>query len=70
MLEMVNFVFPISASMAGSSRWGLYSDSADDFCLEKITDLWMKISSSRPGHDDGPYELWCNSGCRGSWCEL
>ena len=30
MLEMINFVFPISASMASSSRWGSYSDSADD----------------------------------------
>ena len=49
MLEMINFVFPISASMASSSRWGSYSDSADDGCLlEKVTDLWMKISSPPP----------------------
>ena len=46
MLEMINFVFPISAYMASSSRWGSYSDSADDGCLEKVTDLWMKISSA------------------------
>ena len=65
MLEMINFVFPVSASMASSSRWGSYSDYADDGCLEKVTDLWIKISS--PGHEDGPYGLWCNSGCRGSW---
>ena len=30
MLEMINFVFPISAFMASSSRWGSYSDFADD----------------------------------------
>ena len=46
MLEMINFVFLSTASMASSSMWGLYSDSADDGCLEKVTDLWMKISSS------------------------
>ena len=45
MLEMINFVVPISAYMASSSRWGSYSDSADDGSLEKVTDLWMKISS-------------------------
>ena len=56
MLEMINFVFPISASMARSSRRGSYRYSADDGCLEKVT-----------GHEHGPYELWCNSGCRGSW---
>ena len=27
----------------------------------------MKTSSPRRGHGDGPYILWCNSGCRGSW---
>ena len=48
MLEMIDFVFPISASMESSSMWGSYSDSADDGCLEKITDLWMKISNSPP----------------------
>ena len=45
MLEMINFVFPISASIESSSRWGSYSDSADDDFLEKVTDLWMKISN-------------------------
>ena len=48
MLEMINFVFLISASMASSSRWGSYSDSADVGCLEKVTDLWMKMSSPPP----------------------
>ena len=48
MLEMINFVFPISASMASSSMWGSYSDSADDGCLEKVIDLCMKISSPPP----------------------
>ena len=36
------------AFMASSSRWGSYSDSADDGCLEKVTDLWMKICSPLP----------------------
>ena len=67
MLEMPNFVFPNSASMASSSRWRSYSDSADDGCLVKVTVLWMKVNSSPPGHEDGPYGLWCKSGCRGSW---
>ena len=53
MLEMINFVFPISASMASSSRWGSYSDFADDGCLEKVTDLWMKISSPPPWPQGG-----------------
>ena len=48
MLVMINFVFPILASMASSSRWGPYSDSADDGSFEKVTDLWMKISSPPP----------------------
>ena len=39
MLEMINFVFPISPSMASSYRCGSFSDSADDGCLEKVTDL-------------------------------
>ena len=39
MLEMINFVFSISASMASSSRWGSHIDSADDGCLEKVTEL-------------------------------
>ena len=45
MLEIINFVFPISASMASSSRWGSYSDSADDGCLEKFTDPSLILSS-------------------------
>ena len=70
MLEMINFVFPISASMASSSRWESYCDSADDGCLENVTDLWMKISSPLSGLEDGPYELWCYSECRGSWISV
>ena len=35
MLVMINFVFPISASMSSFSRWGSYRDTADDGCLEK-----------------------------------
>ena len=35
MLEMINFVFPISAFMVSSSRWGSNSASGDDGCLEK-----------------------------------
>ena len=35
----------LPASMA---KWGSYSDSADDGCLEKDTDLWMKIRSTPP----------------------
>ena len=34
MLEMINFVFPISAFMVSSSRWGSDSVSGDDGCLE------------------------------------
>ena len=48
MLEMINFVFPISASMESSSMWGSDSDSADDGCLENVTDLWMKMSNPLP----------------------
>ena len=48
MLEIINFVFPISVSMESSSRWVSYSASADDDCLEKVTDLWMKISNPPP----------------------
>ena len=40
MLEMINFVFPISVFLISSSRWG--SDSVikngDDGCLEKVID--------------------------------
>ena len=48
MLETINFVFPISTSMESSSRWGSYSDSAANACLEKVTGLWMKISNPPP----------------------
>ena len=48
MLEIINFVFSISTSMVSSYMWGSYSDSADDGCLEKVTDLWMKISNPPP----------------------
>ena len=48
MLEIINFVFPISASIISSSRCGSYSDSADDVCLENVTDLWMKKSNPPP----------------------
>ena len=39
MLEMINFVFPISAFMVSSSRWVSDSASGDDGCLEKGIDL-------------------------------
>ena len=39
-LEMMNFVFPNSAFIASSSRWGSDIDSGDDGCLEKVIDLW------------------------------
>ena len=38
MLEMINFVFPISAFMVSSSRWGSDSSSVDDGSLEKVID--------------------------------
>ena len=38
MLEMINFVFPISTFMIGSSRWGSDIASGDDGCLEKGID--------------------------------
>ena len=38
MLEIINFVFPISAFMVSSSRWGSDSASGDDGCLEKVID--------------------------------
>ena len=53
MLEMINFVFPISTSM-NSYIWGSDSESADDVCLENATDLWMKMSNPLPW----PYALW------------
>ena len=45
MLEMINFVFPISAFMVSSSRCGSDSASGDDGCLEKVIDSGMKTSS-------------------------
>ena len=48
MLEMIKFLFPISASMESSSRWGSDSNSADDGCLENVTDLWMKMNNLPP----------------------
>ena len=38
MLEMINFVIPISAFMVSSSRLGSDSVSGDDGCLEKVID--------------------------------
>ena len=38
MMEMINFVFPISAFMVNASRWGSDSVSGDDGCLEKVID--------------------------------
>ena len=38
MLEMINFIFPISAIMLSSSRWGSDIASGDDGCLEKVID--------------------------------
>ena len=35
----VNFVFPSSAVIESSSRWGSDRDSGDDGCLEKVIDL-------------------------------
>ena len=67
MLEIINFVFPLSAFVVSSSRWGSDSASGDDGCLGKVIDSLMKTSSLRRGHEGGPYVLWCNSGCRGSW---
>ena len=48
MLEMINFIFPISAFMVSSSRWGSDSVSGDDGCLEKVIDSGMKTSSPPP----------------------
>ena len=39
MLEMINFVFPSSAFIESSSRWGSDRDSGDDGCLEKVIDM-------------------------------
>ena len=38
MLQVINFVFPISEFMVSSSRWGSDSVSGDDDCLEKVID--------------------------------
>ena len=48
MLEIINFVFPITAFMVSSSRWGSDSASGDDSCLEKVIDSRMKMSSPSP----------------------
>ena len=45
MLEMINFVFPISTFMVSSSRWGSDITSGDDGCLEKGIDSLMKTSN-------------------------
>ena len=39
MLEMINFIFRLSAFMVSSSMWRSDSDSGDDGCLEKVIDL-------------------------------
>ena len=39
MLEVINFIFPISAFMVSSSRRVSDSDSGHDGCLEKVIDL-------------------------------
>ena len=39
MLEIINFVSPISAFMVFSSMWGTNNDSGDNGCLEKVIDL-------------------------------
>ena len=36
MLEMINLVFPISAFLLSSSRWGLDSASGDNGCFENV----------------------------------
>ena len=38
-LEMINFVFPSSAFIESSSRWGSDRDSGDDGYLENVIDL-------------------------------
>ena len=48
MLEIISFVFSISASMVSSSRWETDSNSGDNGCWEKIIDLWIKMSNSLP----------------------
>ena len=48
MLQMINLVFPIWVFMVSSSRWGSDIASTDDGCLEKIIDLWMKMSNPLP----------------------
>ena len=48
MLEIINFVFPISASMESSSMWRSDSDSVDNGCLENITDLSLKMNNTPP----------------------
>ena len=50
MLEMINFVLPISASMASSSRRESYSDSADDGCLENVTTCECRLAAESTAH--------------------
>ena len=62
MLEMINFVFPITASMASSFRWGSYSDSADYGCLEKVTStqaMGMVLTNCGVILDGGILGFWC-----------
>ena len=44
----LGLVFPISAFMVSSSRWGSDSVSGDDGCLEKVIDSRIKTSSPPP----------------------
>ena len=48
MLEIINFVFYMSAFMVSSSRWGSNSVSGDNSCLEKVIDSRIKTSSPPP----------------------
>ena len=54
---MINFLFPNSTFIEGSSRWGSDIDSGDDGCLEKSVN----------DHGDDRYAPWCSSGFRDSW---
>ena len=35
MLEIINFIFPVSNFLVSSSRWGSDTDYGDDSCLER-----------------------------------
>ena len=73
MLDIINFVFPISAYMASSSRWGAYSDSADDGCLEKGYRC-MDEDKLSSGHAMRTGLSKCgvilDAGVLGFWCEV